>query len=110
MANEKRLIDANALLEYVERQTRQIPAKEYDNDGFYHYSGWNGACVMARCAIKNAPTVEVVRCKDCKYYIPPEDFDFLGLCTNENICINNDGEIYPKENDFCSYGERKDRW
>ena len=50
----------------------------------------------------NADVVEVVRCKDCKYYKayepPIEDFD--GFCTaNENE--------YDKEF-YCQYGERKE--
>ena len=43
--------------------------------------------------------VPVVRCKTCKYYKPDEyecGCDFAG------------GLPYVKENDFCSYGKRKD--
>lgn len=43
--------------------------------------------------------VSVVRCKACKYYKPDEyecGCDFAG------------GLPYVKENDFCSYGKRKD--
>ena len=43
--------------------------------------------------------VPVVRCKACKYYKPDEyecGCDFAG------------GLPYVKENDFCSYGKRKD--
>ena len=70
MANEKRLIDANALLE--------------EQRIMYHYS-----------RIENAPTVdavEVVRCKDCKHYK-------IGLCYGWH-CV--------EEDDFCSYGERRE--
>ena len=44
-----------------------------------------------------APTedvVEVVRCKDCKYFV-------FEVCTND-FSLN-----LPKIDDFCSYGERK---
>lgn len=46
-------------------------------------------------------TVPVVRCKDCKHYEIGKDY--LPYC---NHC---DGGIadYPREDDFCSYGERK---
>lgn len=47
-----------------------------------------------------ADVVEVVRCKDCKHF-------FRKLCYNE--CWGS-GDPVPEvqENDFCSYGERKD--
>lgn len=46
--------------------------------------------------------VEVVRCRDCIYYETGKDY--LPYCNCD------DGGIadYPRENDFCSYGERKD--
>lgn len=46
-------------------------------------------------AIDDAPTVdavEVVRCKDCKHRCENDDFICIGV----------------KNNDFCSYGERKE--
>lgn len=46
-------------------------------------------------AIPTADVVEVVRCKDCKHL-------FGTLCT---VC----GLLSRKPEDFCSYGERKDR-
>lgn len=59
--------------------------------------------------IKNAPTVdavEVIRCKDCKYYIPrikvPTDSGVftVKICSRISIGITN-----PEW--YCSYGERK---
>lgn len=54
-------------------------------------------------SIPNAATVcdmqEVVRCKDCKHYE-----HFTGY--NKYFCNEYGG--YVTENDFCSYGERKD--
>ena len=51
--------------------------------------------VAERCMddIQNADVVEVVRCKDCKYYEPN------GVCANINF-------LSVKPNDFCSYAER----
>ena len=81
MANEKRLIDANALLDYFRNERHESEVIE---------------------AVKDAPTVdavEVVRCKDCRFIIDREDgthgcyLHFLEDC---------------KPDDFCSYGERKD--
>lgn len=50
--------------------------------------------------VKSAPTIDavpVVRCKDCKWY-------------GEAGCAIHivDDSDKPKENDFCSFGERKD--
>ena len=60
---------------------------------------WAEKCV-AYMNKKNC--VEVVRCKDCKYYEIGKDY--LPYCNHW------DGGIadYPREDDFCSYGERKD--
>ena len=62
--------------------------------------------------IRNAPTedvVKVVRCKDCKHYIPKailtDEYDNpLGY---DGICDNCDK--YTDKDDFCSYGELKER-
>ena len=82
LSNEKRLIDANALI------------KEAYVDGAYGY-------VDAE-QIANAPTidaVEVVRCKECKYSY--DDLD--GLCCTYGVCIDS---IVP-EDFYCSYGEQR---
>lgn len=64
MATEKRLIDANALLEKVQFR---LPI---DNQNAEVIAG----CVdITRRLIENAPTVDaivVVRCRDCKYSEP----------------------------------------
>ena len=47
--------------------------------------------------IPAADAVEVVRCKDCKY------------SSGTKKCLNPDSFFaVPKDDDFCSYGERKD--
>ena len=107
-----RLIDADALLdEFLKRYTERER---------------NGKLVFAACEIKQdfadmisiAPTVdavEVVRCKDCKYqrkvWIEDKRYKFGGFfCVS---CDRND-DIFAShtvdgdDNDFCSYGERKD--
>lgn len=62
-------------------------------------------------AIVDAPTVdavEVVRCKDCKYYEPicaeyGECQGGIEIYNNQGGC----GYISPTPDDFCSYGERR---
>ena len=52
---------------------------------------------------KTIDVVEVVRCKDCKFYeIYPNGAN--GDCINQIDAFNT---FYP--NDFCSYGERADK-
>lgn len=43
--------------------------------------------------------VEVVRCKDCKHY---HDFE------THFDCAHGYGIDYPHQDDFCSYGERRE--
>jgi hypothetical protein len=49
--------------------------------------------------ISRAEVVEVVRCKDCKYYQKSEMYSYCSI-------INVKGRS-PKQINFCSYGERK---
>ena len=85
MANEKRLIDANALIE------------EANTEGAY---GYVDAFQIANASTVDA--VEVVRCRDCKHWHKETLFcDYMPY-----------GEAQERVNwyadDFCSYGERKD--
>ena len=85
MANEKRLIDANALIE------------EANAEGAYGY--------VDAFQIANAPTVdavEVVRCRECKHWHKETLFCDYTLYGEAQEHVN----WYA--NDFCSYGERKD--
>jgi hypothetical protein len=95
MTNEKRLIDANALLEDFGEE----PMVWNDDEAeIQERNDWR----MYRGKVENAPTVdavEVVRCKDCKH------LGFKGLC--DGVCNRKMvGIVNP--DDFCSYGERKD--
>ena len=105
MANEKRLIDANAL-EAVFMKTKMIAV----------FPNWRNMDMLAKCAVveyakrvkdivTNAPTVdavEVVRCKDCKHRYNGKD------CTHPLLLSYSWGAIRKlKDNDFCSYGERR---
>ena len=59
---------------------------------------------QARQAIKDCPSadvVEVVRCKDCKYYDVNWD-----SCTRWTSDQFNQASV--RNNDYCSFGERKD--
>ena len=87
MANEKRLIDANALI------------KEANAEGAYGY-------VDAK-QIADAPTVDavpVVRCRDCKWYQIRRWND----TKPEYDCRKTHALLDVSPEDFCSYGERKE--
>ena len=84
----KRLIDANALVSYIDECSQESSFRVY-----YGY---------AKSFIDDAPTVdakEVVRCRECKYH---ED---TSVTEYEHCCLLSKTVRY---NDFCSYGERKD--
>ena len=103
MANEKRLIDANAL---------KIKLQEHHD---FFVDGWRGFSKMTyatKCRVDeidnciaeivNAPTVdavEVIRCKDCRFIIDRAD--------GTHGCYRHFVEDC-KIDDFCSYGERRD--
>ena len=50
-------------------------------------------------AISNMPTIDIVFCKDCKNYKTGKDY--------EPYCNHIKGLDEAKDNDFCSYGERR---
>ena len=87
----KRLIDANALKSYMDECSK--------GSRFRVYTGY------AESFIEAAPTVdavEVVMCKDCKFR--------SSRMMNRNLrYICPESGMFPNgENDFCSYGERKE--
>ena len=87
-SNEKRLIDANALISYIDECSQESRFRVY-----YGY---------AKSFIDDAPTVdavEVLRCKDCKH-CDPENYH----CDHP---MSTAAPLRRKPDDFCSYGERK---
>ena len=90
-SNEKRLIDANALMSYMDECSKESRFRLY-----YRY---------AKSFINDAPTIDavpVVRCKDCK-------FRSIWMMNRNLIYICPESGMFPNgENDFCSYGELKE--
>ena len=111
MANEKRLIDANALISAIDEYMKNAydcPLNEVAD--FQRVSNDTKVVWMveglyeATEIIDEAPTVdavEVVRCKDCVNYCGFEHCK-NGICDVDSVSKR---AVYP--NDFCSYGERK---
>ena len=109
MANEKRLIDANALLESFGEE----PEVWSDTDAeIQARNDWHRYRVIVKCQ-PIVDAVEVVRCKDCKHW-----FEEIGWCTKHSHFIGVDGKAcHPSQSsewekfnadDFCSYGERRE--
>ena len=102
-SNDKRLIDANALISYIDECSQESRFRVY-----YGY---------AKSFIDDAPTVdavEVLRCRDCKYWgdeagkLQHSDGVLFARCKVHNYLIDGRHTGWcPTENDFCSYGERK---
>ena len=85
-----RYIDADALIESI-KNTADL-------------GGWIGEALyqIKQVAIKyidSAPSIDIVLCKECKYY---NDEDY-GEPTR--WCEWHESVVYP--DDFCSYGERE---
>ena len=111
MENEKRLIDANALKEKLQEH------HDFFVDGcggFRYLTPKDKARVdeIDNCIaeIVNATTVdavEVVRCKDCKYaYI-----NSFSAASGMAVCkqwSNEAKTVIAQQDDFCSYGERRE--
>ena len=74
---------------------------------------WHGDFETVRTVtdkeIAEIPTVDavpVVRCRDCKWFAENRNGEWYG-CWLFNAILANESEK-PREDDFCSYGERKD--
>lgn len=85
------------MAEYIERES----AKK----GFNLNFGSVSHAVIANRILDSIPAADVapvVRCKDCLYYEIGKDY--LPYCNHP------DGGIWdsPSEDDFCSYGKRKE--
>ena len=100
-----RLIDADRALEIVRNQGIAHP-------NAYHLTNY------ATLILREAPTVdavEVVRCRECKYWgdedgkLQDSDGVLFARCKIHNYLLDGRHTGWcPTENDFCSYGERKE--
>ena len=111
MANEKWLIDANALLAELDKFVNPLP----DAYGLHFLNGLSTAITE----IEDAPTVdavEVVRCKDCKSAEPYTRMNGkTGFYCKHQKCTLRYGTNWERlympikeADDFCSYGERRE--
>lgn len=88
--NGNRLIDANAFLKDILTAGIGKTIIEYSESDI-------GYMIRKRHTVD---AVEVVRCKDCEHYRKNLE--------NDTYCSSVNGLTDPQEDDFCSYGERRD--
>ena len=104
MANEKRLIDANAVLAGIDTFMQCYAEKEKELTPFWVKVAIQ-ALEMVRLLTKEMSTVdavEVVRCKDCKYCLE------TSASSTKIACSKGVNWRAVEPNHYCSYGERKD--
>ena len=98
MANEKRMIDVNKVINSMQKCLDESPDKKH-SVGYFAFES------IIEC-LKQEPTVdavEVVRCRDCKQaWIHPCGYVY---CHRDG---RNAYEMTFNIDSFCSYGERKD--
>ncbi len=105
-----RYIDADAEIAYIKR----VYCADCNNhDGIRCMNcGYDDALLMLEEA-DDADVEEVVRCKDCRSWeevgIVPVTNNRFGFCRHYQWQGVEGLERETKENDFCSYGERKEK-
>ena len=93
-------INKNALAEKI--LVREALIKEERNADYENLETYNGmirGLVEAQRLMLETETIEVVRCKDCKYFTPQPD-------TIEACCDLTYSRALP--DDYCSYAERRE--
>ena len=86
-----RPVDADAIYNKALENLRKGEIEDWELDSIINY-------------LDGAPTLNVetnMRCKDCKYKVRT-DANGIVICSEEH------GMHCPTENDFCSYGERRE--
>lgn len=113
------LIDRQAVQEMVDRIGDIHPYRQIGNRESYsqYNEAWTDAINRVDAELNSLPStdaVEVVRCKDCKHWIP-YDWMFSEVWKSQNIDDYTESEIgctYCDMSmgavDYCSRGERKD--
>ena len=98
--------------EYIEREAA-IKAIENDCSELVYYT--KEEAIQCVKAIPAADVVEVVRCRECKYWgdedgkLQRSDGLLFARCKIHNYLLDGRHTGWcPTENNFCSYGERKE--
>ena len=102
-----RLIDADNIRDLFDAEFRET--RKLILEGETHLDNLAEGFAEADRVVRAMPTVdavEVVRCKDCKWFADNNDGDWFGCWLFQTIQII--PEDTPKPDDYCSYGEGKD--
>ena len=98
--------------EYIEREAA---IKAIENDCLELVDYTKEDAIQCVKAIPAADVVEVVRCRECKYWgdeageLQRSDGVLFARCKVHNYLLDGRHTGWcPTENDFCSYGERKE--
>ena len=105
-----RLIDADAFMDVIRKHEYCLATKQ----GSVDYGMFTPGIQQAADEQPTIYAVEVVRCKDCKYWgdesgkLQHSDGVLFARCKAHSYLIDERHTGWcPTENDFCSYGERK---
>ena len=88
-----RPIDADALIEFLGGMRAELDF--FDDEERPRYEAYSKALYILNEYLKDAPSIDIVRCKECKYRKKN------GFCLEHNRYEKND-------NGYCSYGERSE--
>lgn len=105
MANEKRLIYADALSDLLDVEYKR--KMKLVRNGEEHLDTLAEGIMSVSILLGTMPTVdavEVVRCKDCKHWQYVEDG--MGDCTNPRFHLSVHPDPTMEHDGFCSAGER----
>ncbi len=106
-----RLIDADNVRDLFDAEFKET--RKLILAGETHLDNLAEGFTEADRVIREIPTVDaevVVRCKDCKHYRNhPNGLCYLHTEPKENASGLSGNAVCVEPEDFCSYGERKDR-
>jgi hypothetical protein len=95
-----RYIDADKLIEHLDAKSKT----DYEM-GLYNHGALTESFIRFVERQPTADVVEVVRCKDCKYYKVRETAGY-GVRSVKSCCRSANKRV--NEEDYCSYGERRE--
>ena len=99
-----RLIDADALKEYIGSVRAEF--NFFDDDERARYEAHSKAIYLLDLYVNDAPSIDIVRCKECVYCNIQNTKYLYAICERHGI------EFKPFEDDTrthgCTWGERKE--
>lgn len=89
-----RYIDADDAIERLGAYLMADAQIDYGGIASEDIEDWKS---LARDILNGSPSIDIVRCKECRYY-----HQLYGCQKNDDI------DLVTSDDDFCSYGERRD--